>query len=80
MTIWWVITAAVAALSVAAEVAFHDAAHALYWWHRVPAFDLVYGLLGCLAIIVLSKALGKAWLQRPEDYYGTGEHEEPGRS
>jgi hypothetical protein len=70
---WWIAIAVVVALTVAGEVAFHDAAHALHWWHELPGFDLVYGLVGCLAIIVVSKALGKVWLQRPEDYYDGGE-------
>ncbi|MBI4229502.1 MAG: hypothetical protein HY608_01575 [Planctomycetes bacterium] len=34
-----------------------------------PAFGCLYGLASCLAIIVVSKLLGKAWLSRREDYY-----------
>ena len=67
--VWWGLAGAAALASVAAKIAYHDAAHARFWWHEVPAFDLVYGFAGCLAIIVLSKALGKLWLQRPEGYY-----------
>lgn len=33
-------------------------------------FYAVYGFLGCSVIIFFSKALGKAFLQRREDYYG----------
>jgi hypothetical protein len=72
MTRSWTATGAAAALAVAGEIAWPDPAHALHWWQVLPGFDLVYGLLGCLAIIVLSKALGKAWLQRPGDYYDVG--------
>ncbi len=39
------------------------------WWHHWPGFDLVYGFVGCVAIVIGSKALGKAWLQRPEGSY-----------
>ena len=34
-----------------------------------PAFGSLYGLLSCVAIIVLSKLIGKAWLMRRENYY-----------
>jgi hypothetical protein len=54
------------ALSLAVEWLLPAADPSLAWWHRLPAFQGAYGLLGCLAIIVVSKALGKAWLQRPE--------------
>ena len=34
-----------------------------------PAWGLFYGLASCVAIILVSKFLGKAWLMRGEDYY-----------
>ena len=34
-----------------------------------PAFGSFYGLVSCMAIIVVSKFLGKVWLMRREDYY-----------
>jgi len=34
-----------------------------------PAFGSLYGLASCVAIIVVSKLLGKVWLMRREDYY-----------
>lgn len=40
----------------------------------LPGFDAVYGFAGCVAIIVVSKWLGKRWLQRTEDYYEEGGH------
>jgi len=40
------------------------------WWDQVPAFYALFGFLSCVAIVLVSKALGKAWLQRKEDYYG----------
>ena len=48
--------------------------HGEAWWHHLPGFDLVYGFVGCAAIVIGSKALGKAWLQRRERFYeGTKE-------
>jgi hypothetical protein len=68
-----VLIGAASAATVVAEIATHDPGHAVFPWHAVPGFDLVYGAAGCVAIIVLSKALGKAWLQRDEDYWETRE-------
>lgn len=38
------------------------------WWHLAP-FDPIYGFVGCVLIVYVSKALGKWFLQKPEDYY-----------
>lgn len=38
-------------------------------WDRIPLFYAFFGFVGCIAIIVVSKALGKAFLQKDEDYY-----------
>ena len=35
----------------------------------VPAWGSLYGLASCIAIIVVSKLIGKVWLMRREDYY-----------
>lgn len=73
MTIWWGAAAAAAAVSVAAEVVAGP--YGYFPWHFIPGFDLVYGLAGCLAIIVLSKAAGKWFIQRPEGYTPEGTDE-----
>lgn len=36
---------------------------------KIPAFSAVFGFIGCIVIVVASKALGHHWLQRNEDYY-----------
>ena len=56
------------AATAVVEVALHTA-HAVFPWHAVPGFDFVYGAASCAAIVVVSKALGKAWLQRDEDHW-----------
>ncbi len=43
------------------------------WWYAVPGFFALMGLLGCMAIVVISKLLGHYWLQKREDYYGQDE-------
>ena len=34
-----------------------------------PAWGSLYGLVSCVAIILVSKLIGKVWLMRREDYY-----------
>jgi hypothetical protein len=43
--------------------------HSHYWWHQFPGFDALYGFLGCILIIVASKALGEKYLEKNEDYW-----------
>lgn len=34
-----------------------------------PVFGSIYGFFACVAIILVSKLLGKLWLMRRGDYY-----------
>ena len=43
--------------------------HPHFWWEEIPVFSAIYGFVGCVIIIVVSKALGHHWLQKEEDYY-----------
>jgi hypothetical protein len=65
--------AALAAATVALELALRHSAHPVFAWHALPGFDLGYGFLGCALIVVMSKALGRAFVQKPESYYGPEE-------
>ncbi|MDL1969377.1 MAG: hypothetical protein LWW94_00065 [Candidatus Desulfofervidaceae bacterium] len=40
-----------------------------YFWEEIPFFDTLFGFIGCIVIIIFSKALGHLWLQKKEDYY-----------
>jgi hypothetical protein len=40
-----------------------------FWFESIPAWGSLYGFASCVAIIVVSKFLGKVWLMRGEDYY-----------
>lgn len=40
-----------------------------FFWDEIPGFSAVYGFIACILIIIVSKALGRYWLSRPEDYY-----------
>jgi len=47
---------------------FHSEHHD-HWFDKIPAWGSLYGLVSCVAIIVVSKLIGKLWLMRREDYY-----------
>ena len=67
---WWRWGATVAvAGSVVVELRLPREAHGSFWWVGLPGFDLFYGFIGCVALVLASKALGAVWLQREEDYY-----------
>ena len=63
---WIAVAALVAASLVAERLAHHE--HE-YWFTGIPAFFVLYGFVGCVAIIFLSKWYGKYGVQRGEDYY-----------
>ena len=66
---WWRWGAAVAvAVSVVVELRL-PRGHGSFSWVSLPGFDLLYGFIGCVALVLASKALGAVWLQREEDYY-----------
>lgn len=44
-------------------------------WSGVPGFFALFGLIGCVAIVLISKWLGHYWLQRKEDYYDRKDNE-----
>ena len=69
MNAWWIAALVLAIATVAGDIPFHDPSHAYVWWHNVPGFDLIFGLLGCYAIVWLTKTIGKPLLQRSEGYY-----------
>ena len=60
--------AAIALAEIVLPLLFHGEG-SYFWFESVPAWYSIYGLLSCIAIIVVSKLLGKVWLMRREDYY-----------
>ena len=60
---------AVLALSeaVAPWLLYRDEPH--FSFENWPAWGSIYGLFSCVAIIIVSKLLGKLWLMRSENYY-----------
>lgn len=68
--IHWIILAVITVISLVVELTMeHDPSHS-HWWNSIPGFYIIFGFIGCVAIIVISKALGKLFIQKKEDYYG----------
>lgn len=44
--------------------------------YSTPGYPAAVGLGGSVLVIVVSKSLGKVWLQRPSDYYERAAAEE----
>ncbi len=63
----WIVVGAIVVGSVVAEQFAHHEHH--YWFTDIPGYFVLYGFVGCVAIIYLSKWYGKYGVQRPEDYY-----------
>ena len=43
--------------------------HVVFPWDAIPGFSAVFGLVTCVLIIRVCKAIGYAWLMKKEDYY-----------
>lgn len=65
---FYVVLALLAMAEVLLPLVF-GASHPHFGFEAIPAWGSLYGLLSCVAIIVVSKLIGKAWLMRSEDYY-----------
>ena len=50
-------------------VHFYLHPHIHFFWEALPVFSALFGFIGCIVIIIGSKALGRHWLQKKEDYY-----------
>jgi hypothetical protein len=64
---FYIFLAVVALIEIVLPRIFHGETHFSY--ESFPAWGSLYGLISCVAIIVVSKLIGKLWLMRREDYY-----------
>jgi hypothetical protein len=63
------IVAAALTLAISAEwLVTGNGAHGDVWWSHVPGFVAFFGLVICVVLIYVGKALAK-WLSRDERYY-----------
>ena len=60
--------AVVALAEIVLPLIFHEN-ESHFSFENFPAWGSLYGLISCVAIIVVSKLIGKLWLMRREDYY-----------
>ncbi|MHC1611026.1 MAG: hypothetical protein ACXQTW_05455 [Candidatus Methanospirareceae archaeon] len=58
-------------ISVLIGILYHYSCHpeAHFVWDKLPAFHALFGFIGCVILIVVSKAIGHHWLMKEEDYY-----------
>lgn len=68
MSRFWTVVLAVTLVASLALSFVGPTKEVKYIWD-VKAFFVVYGFVGCVVIIFVSKWLGRFWLQRDEDYY-----------
>ncbi len=66
---WFYIGLVAVALAEIVLPRISDGLHSHFSFENFPAWGSLYGLFSCVAIIVVSKALGKLWLMRREDHY-----------
>lgn len=67
MKTWhWIVLGVITVISIIAQM-LGEPGHSP--WSAIPAFWTIFGFVGCALIIIVSKAVGKYWVQRREDYY-----------
>jgi len=66
-TLTWIMLVIMAGLVIADLLI--EPAYIRYPWDGIGGFGALYGFISCVLIIVVSKALGYAFLYKPEDYY-----------
>jgi hypothetical protein len=64
-----VITLAVVVVSAGLDIVFRHHGHPVFWWHAIPAFDVLFGLLGFVVLGLGATRLGSMWIQHKTNYY-----------
>ncbi|MFW6174674.1 MAG: hypothetical protein ACOC5K_02745 [Chloroflexota bacterium] len=47
-----------------------------FWGAELPAYWAALGFSWCVLTVLISKAFGRYWVERDEDYYDEGESDE----
>ena len=66
---WFYAGLAVAALAEMVLPPIFRGGESHFSFEDFPAWGSLYGFISCVAIIAVSKLIGKLWLMRREDYY-----------
>lgn len=64
----WIVAGLTGAAGLALPVLF-PSGESHGWWDAVPGWWAIFGAVGCAAIVIVSKWLGHAFLQKDEDWY-----------
>lgn len=66
---WFYAGLAVVALAEIALPLIFPGGESHFSFEDFPAWGSLYGFVSCVAIILVSKLIGKLWLMHREDYY-----------
>jgi hypothetical protein len=69
LKLWSIVCLALIAVTEVAVRYVFVAEPAHFSFEEISAWGSIYGLISCVAIVVVSKLLGKLWLMRRENYY-----------
>lgn len=64
----WTILGLLAVISLIVEFTVVEH-HGEHWWSNIPAFYAILGFAGSIAVIYISRWLGKFIILSDEDYY-----------
>ena len=75
--IWIAVFLALLALSFVVDFLLSGGeGHGEFPWSHILGFFALFGFIGCVAIVVISKLIGHYWLQRKEGYYDRNDSDE----
>jgi uncharacterized ion transporter superfamily protein YfcC len=52
------------------DILIHLGVHGHYYVDNIPAFWMIFGIIGCLVLIKVAKGIAHAFLSKDEDFYG----------
>ena len=66
---FYVVLGVIALAEIVLQRIFQGGEHHFDFEGWLPAWGSLYGFASCVAIILVSKLIGKVWLMRRENYY-----------
>jgi hypothetical protein len=52
------------------DILIHLGKHGHYYVDNIPAFWMIFGIIGCFVLIKVAKGIAHAFLSKDEDFYG----------